>query len=405
MNLKIKLPGASLPALVCLSASLGLTGWTQVGTWATAPYNGRTANPGALGTSSGATLYQTLATAAGTTHNWAAYLDSADGANSGPYVYIMFLNSSGAQVGPQYSGNYITTPFGWYMSSISATAPATATQVRLCIYAGATVTSNGVYVDDAAYSAVAAGGGSPLAFDANGNLIAAIGSEFHVVNGALTMLGVDFTKGFGGMVVDGNTVPKIHIQAGGVDVGWFGYDSVSGYTGGWVKRLMIGGTGPGNAGIQCDALGNVSIRGNLIVGDVPSATNAGYATNAGSAAIYTGKISVNSITNWSLAVITVSSGVTFVGSNYTVRINVPNFAGGNYALMSTGGMVLSSDSINPQIQIIPSPVNPSITLKSFSDNNYVQMYAGNGGQVTISGGGHTMVISPQHITVDGVVKL
>ena len=75
----------------------------------------------------------------------------------------------------------------------------------------------------------------------------------------------------------GNKVSQIRIfDAAGVDLlGWIGDDTVnvgqgtpSGFAGAWFKRVLIGGSNPGNAPFVADSLGNVAIQGSLLTGPI-----------------------------------------------------------------------------------------------------------------------------------------
>ena len=212
----------------------------------------------------------------------------------------------------------IGAPGAWTAMAVSGTAPINTAYVQVFL-STANNTSGTWYVDNADLEAtghISVGNG--MGFDTQGNLVVSANSEFSFVAGKLIIAGVDFSKGFNGFTV-GNSVPQITISPGGVPMGWIGSDSASGFSGAWFKRVMIGGTSPANAPIIADASGNVAIPGTLITGSIVSA-----------------QIAVQNITGWNLANITIGSGVTFVGSNYTVRLNQLNVNGAPVAIDSSG---------------------------------------------------------------------
>jgi hypothetical protein len=248
-------------------------------------------------------------------------------------------------------------------------------------------------VDDCTVTSSAAITAGGLSFDGFGNLIINANSEFKFVNGQIQIAGVDFSKGFHGFTTDGTTIPQITITVAGTPLGWIGYDATSGYSGAWFKRVFIGGTSPANAPLFADAFGNVTIAGSLIVGPVANATNA---TTAGTATIYTGTLAVSNITGWSNSLITISAGVTFSGTAFAVRINVPNFTGyGPAALTANGPIVLSTDGVHPQIELSPATQGAGVAVvNSVTGDNVVIIAANNFPQLNING---TQVVGKQQV--------
>ncbi len=179
------------------------------------------------------------------------------------------------------------------------------------------------------------------------------GSEFHfvTVNGVpqLQMAGVDFSKGFNGFSINGNTVPMITIYSNGQYLGWIGQDVPppvgSGYAGAWFKRCYIGGTSPANAPIAADANGNVVINGSIIVGTVASASvasTAGYASSAGTVAVFNGTVQAVRIIGWDAQPLLIGGGVVFQSSGWTVLINDARIRGTELAISSLGPVCFGS---------------------------------------------------------------
>lgn len=381
-------------APITFPAGVGPTGWavggSQSGTIAIAAnpapstVNNSARSVALTGTHS--SVVQTFACNPGDGFNLTDYV-FASAANGTMRLVLLWLNSGQGFVGSVEAAQVFATG-AWTKMSIAGTVPIGAVFVQ--IFVGTNGNNNGGVwyadnVDLQPTGKVSAGNG--LGFDSSGNLIVSANSEFKFVSGQLQINGVDFTKGFNGFAVGSAAVPQITIAPNGVLLGWIGFDATSGLSGAWFKRVLIGGANPANAQIFADANGNVTVNGSIIAGVLVSAT-----------------LSVLNIVGWNGAAISIQSGVNFVGTNFTVRVNIPSFGSlGALALSANGGLVLSTDGSTPQVQLSPSATGPSVAVVTGSVT--VQMFAGNGGQVTITNGANSMQMTATNIKRNGVIIL
>lgn len=131
--------------------------------------------------------------------------------------------------------------------------------------------------------------------------------------------------------VNGNVIARsIQIYDTSGTYGWIG--SSGAWTGAWFKRILIGGSSPGDAKIIADSNGNVLIPGSLITGELTAAT-----------------IAANKITGGTISasVTMTSPSLQITGSGFVCSINsvdsikVHNQQNDDYVVVNKSGLNIS----------------------------------------------------------------
>ncbi len=180
-------------------------------------------------------------------------------------------------------------------------------------------------------------------FDLSNAVPSTLAGGIGLVSGAIQLSGV-------ANVGQAQAFTALYIKPTTSIVGFVGYDSASGYDGGWFQQIKGGGTGPANAPLYSDSSGNVFLNGALGGGNVTVTGTGATMTASGSGIVHAGGGATVSISGTGIAItngtMTLNaSGVTTTIENnsgvYGNGLSVVNNTSGRYSGIGDGGLAVA----------------------------------------------------------------